>query len=282
MTTTISKHIFKNPNRARGKTVARSSPVQWRFLLSLLQALPLSDLAQDGLKQLPTVRRWSTPGRWLLVMTGATVLLYWHGRLVLATGVGIGVMTLIYLLHDWQFSLPGAKWRQLLQDLNQPLTLAIAGGGIATLTTYLAASIWIDSDSPWIAIGALLQGTGTIAVLLLLLAQMLNRSASRDRTAFSQMLADLTHDDPLRRLIAVRQLINSVSDQRDQAAQRREGLDYLRLMLSRESEPIIRDAVLDGLQRLDRTQPLSPAMQPLLKPVLKRSTVKSRQRLPLR
>lgn len=256
--------------------------MQWRFLLSLLQALPLSDLAQDGLKQLPTVRRWSTPGRWLLVMTGATVLLYWHGRLVLATGVGIGVMTLIYLLHDWQFSLPGAKWRQLLQDLNQPLTLAIAGGGIATLTTYLAASIWIDSDSPWIAIGALLQGTGTIAVLLLLLAQMLNRSASRDRTAFSQMLADLTHDDPLRRLIAVRQLINSVSDQRDQAAQRREGLDYLRLMLSRESEPIIRDAVLDGLQRLDRTQPLSPAMQPLLKPVLKRSTVKSRQRLPLR
>lgn len=133
--------------------MARRSPVQWQFLLGLLQALPLSELVQDGLNQLPTVRRWSTPGGWLLVTTGAIVLLYWHGRLVLATGAGIGVMTLIYLLHDWQFSLPWAKGRQLLQDLNQPLTLAIAGGGVAALTTYLAASIWIDSDSPWIALG---------------------------------------------------------------------------------------------------------------------------------
>lgn len=128
----------------------------------------------------------------------------------------------------------------------------------------------------------MLQGTGTVAVLVLLLAQLLNRSTTRDRTASNQLLADLTHDDPLRRLIAVRQLTNSVSDQRDQATQRREISDYLRLMLNREAEPIVRDAVLDGLQKLDRTQPLNPAMQPLLKPMLKRSPVKSRQRVPLR
>jgi len=49
--------------------------------------------------------------------------------------------------------------RRFLNGSNRQLTLAAVSGGIATLSTYMAASIWIDY-SPWIAAGAILQGLG--------------------------------------------------------------------------------------------------------------------------
>lgn len=237
----------------------------------------------EARNQLPTVRRWSGPGGWLLVIVGAAALVYWNGRLVLATGVGVGVMLLIYLMHDWKLSLPWAEIRKLLEGWNQPIALAVAGGGVATLTTYLAASIWVESDSAWIAGGALLQGAGTLAVLVLLLGNRLQRQATRDRIGYNQLLADLTHDDPLKRLIAVRRLTSTVPDRQDNSAQRREIADYFRLMLSREQEPIVREAVLDGLQLLDRVKALKPATQPAMSPLpMQRSSTKVRKRVPVR
>lgn len=263
--------------------MAKASSFQWRYLLSLLQALPLSELVTEARNQLPTVQRWSGPGGWLLVIAGAAALVYWNGRLVLATGVGVGVMMLIYLMHDWKLSLPWAEIRKWLDGWNQPIALAIAGGGVATLTTYLAASIWVESDSAWIAVGSLLQGAGTLVVLVLLVWNLLQRQASRDRVSYNQLLADLTHDDPLKRLIAVRRLTSTVPDQKDNSAQRQEIADYFRLMLSREQEPIIREAVLDGLQLLDRVKALKPAMQPVMPPLaIKRSAAKVRKRVPVR
>jgi hypothetical protein len=267
-------------------TVAKaSSPAfQWRYFLSVIQNLPLTELANDVLKQFPPVRRWSGPGGWLLVLTGAVAMLYWNGRLVLATGAGMGVMMLIYLLHDWKLKLPVAGLRKAIDELNHPLILAIAGGGVATLTTYLAASIWVDSDSPWIALGALLQGAGTLSVLVLLAWQILNRQAGRDRLVYDRVLADLTHEDSLRRLMSVRQLTSMVPDMGDNAARRKDLGDYFRLMLSREAEPIVREAVFEGLQALEQVQPLKQATQPLVSPTeMKRhGRSRSRQRVPVR
>lgn len=252
-----------------------TSSLQWRYFLSLLQALPLSDLTANALRQ-GHIQRWSGPGGWLLVATGTTALLFWNGRLVLATSVGIAVMMLVYLLHDWRPKAP-SQLRTLMQGWNQPLALAIVAGGVGTFTTYLAASILAESESAWIALGALLQGAGTLSVLVLLVWQMLNRQAARDRVHYHQWLADLTHADPLKRLIAVRQLTSTAPDSTD-SLDRRAIIDYFRLLLSREQEPLIREAVLDGLQMLDRVQALQPSSQPALKPVpMKRLTANVRK-----
>ncbi len=219
----------------------------------------------------------TAPGRWVLVTSGALALLFWNGRLVLATGVGVAVMALIYLMQDCQLQVPKASLRRLVHLLSQPLVLAVMGGGTAMLSTYLAASVWVEVDSPWLAAGGILQGAGTLAVLLLLVGQYLHRQTTNSQGQFSQKLADLTHADPLRRLIAVRELTRSLRDLDQSSSERRELADYFRLMLSQESQGIVREAVLDGLQALDQVQALPTASQPVMRPDLRqRATVKRR------
>jgi len=72
--------------------------------------------------------------------------------------------------------------------LNGQSPVAAVSGGIATLSTYMAASIWIDSDSPWIAAGAILQGLGTLATLILLVWQIISWQASREEAQLDQLL----------------------------------------------------------------------------------------------
>ncbi len=252
--------------------MTKASSYQWRYLLRLLQELPPLDnpvaLKNKVLGQFPRrfPRRWLGSGGWLLASTVIVTLFYWDSRLVLSTGTGLGVMVLIYLLHDWRPKLPLADLRQFLTGWNQPLALAATGGAIAVLTTYLATSIWLESDSHWIASGAILQGMGTVAVLLLLTWQIFQRQAMRDQVNFNQLLMELTHDDPLRRLIAVRQLSSTVTELDDRHPQRRELADCFRLMLSREKEAIVREAVLEGFEKLDTTPSLRQSRQPVVDP----------------
>ncbi len=254
---------------------------QWRYFLHTLQELPLAEMTVEVmavLQQIPdklptqkSVKKLLVPGRWALVTSGAAIMLFWNGRLVLATGIGVAVMALIYLMQDWRLQVPKSAIKQLLQMLSQPLVMAVAGGSTAMLTTYLAASVWAESDSAWVASGAIVQGLGTLAVLLLLVGQGLSRQSERAQSQFQSLLADLTHADALKRLIAVRTLTRSLMDV-DQLAgdhmpgRRRELADCFRLMLHRESENMVREAILDGLQALDKVQALTASTQPVLDP----------------
>jgi hypothetical protein len=127
-------------------------------------------------------------------------------KLLLATGAGVLVMLMVYLMQEWDWQRYWSSLRRYFTGSNQQLTLAVGSGGIATLSTYMAVSIWIDSDSSWIATGAILQGFGTLATLILLVWQILSRQAGRNAVNRDQMLHDLTDGDPLKRLLAVRQL----------------------------------------------------------------------------
>lgn len=209
-----------------------------------------------------------------MVGAGAMALLYWNGRLFVATGAGIGVMVLVYLMHDWKPSINLAALRKTLDGWNQPFLVAVGAGAIATFTTYLAASVWADAESHWIASGAILQSMGTLTVLLLLITQMLNRQERKHRIPYNKLVSDLVNDDPLKRLIAVRQLTDAVSVLDDEPCDRRSGIakkptrreiaDYFRLMLQREDDAIVRDAIYDGLQTLDIVYQLKQATEPLL------------------
>ncbi len=243
---------------------------QWRNLVSLIQR-------DRRLKPL-ALRRWSASGGWLLVTGGTIGLLFWNGRLVLATGAGVAVMMLVYLMQDGNWKAPWSEMEKFLQGWNQTFLLAAASGCAATFGIYLAASLWAEVNSPWIATGMLLQQTTTIAALGLLIWQMVNRQESRPTTRLNQILDDLTNSDPLKRLIAVRRITDAIEQQSDRA-QKRQMADYLRVMLSREEDTIVRDAVLEGLQTLDITRSLTASkVEPIATPIaLQHSRIKARR-----
>lgn len=226
---------------------------RWRYLMRQIQAFSPEALKRDGLnlKYLP-ISRWSKSGKWLLVSGGIAAMICWNERLVLATGSGVAVMFLVYLLHHWKLDIPWANIRKVLQRWNHPIVLSVAAGGVATLLTYVVGSVWVDSESHWIASAAILQGMGTLAVLILLIWQGMTRQADRDRRWFNRAVCDLTHADSLRRLIAVRQLSSFVHDFQDNPTRHQEIADYFYLMLQREQEEIVRNAIMDGLELLER------------------------------
>lgn len=251
----------------------------WRFLASVLQ-VPLTHFKTPTLKRLSSRSRSRSSG-WFVIAIGAIALLYWNSRLVLATGSGVAVMLLVYVMHDWKPAFNAIEIRKMLQGWNQPFLMSAGAGTIATFSTYLAVSIWAESDSAWIASGAILQGIGTLTGLGLLVWQILNRPDPRAHIQVNQLLFDLAHADPLKRLLAVRQLTDSISmlddrhsvDRRSPAINhphlskipsRRQVADYFRVMLQREDDPIIRAAVLDGLQTLEIVHQLRQATEPLI------------------
>jgi hypothetical protein len=259
--------------------VAQASS-QWRNLVSLVQNSPLAEIDLRDLKHV-SWQRWSAPGGWLLFTGGTIGLLFWNGRLVVATGAGVAVMLLVYLMQDGNWKAPWADLRKFLQGWNRQFLLAVASGGAATFGTYLAASLWAEVGSPWIATGMLLQQAATMGAVGLLIWQMMGKQPDRPITRLNQILDDLTDADPLKRLIAVRRMSEVLKKQPDRA-QQRQLADYLRVMLSREEEPIVRDAVLEGLQTLNTARSLAPSRtQPLEATAMKRSTSKIRKRVPM-
>ncbi len=178
--------------------------------------------------------------------------------MLLSTGLGIGVMVLVYRALSWDWQLLRSHLEQFWELPLRRLVLASGSGALATVGTYMTFAIWADSDSPWIALNAILQNLGTIALAVLLLRQAWGVSASKNEAVLDRILADLTDADPVKRLIAVRQITDFVSNAgfgkqssiSDPIVAYRTA-ECFRLMLSREPEALVRNALLEGLQALD-------------------------------
>ncbi len=197
-------------------------------------------------------------------------LLIWNWQLVLALALGVVVLASVYLAQQGQWKIPKIDWRWLWTGANRPLTLAIASGSIAAFSAYITTGIWLEAEQSWLALGIILQGFGILTVLLLLTWQTLNRQLEpagfREDQRLDRLLDRLSDADPLKRLIAVRQItqqlqvealvetspaLNSMSFA-DMA-------DCFRLMLNRETEPSVCSALLDGLQSLGQGRQLNAA-----------------------
>ncbi|MGL5059610.1 MAG: hypothetical protein ACRC62_06475 [Microcoleus sp.] len=187
-------------------------------------------------------------------------------QLVLATGLGIGVMVLVYRSWSWDWQLLRSNLEQFWDRPNRRLVVASGSGAIATILAYMTLAIWADFESPWLAGNAILQNLGTIAIAVLLWRQAWRQSAAKEEAALDRILADLTDADPVKRLIAVRQIANLVDrpgfGKQSSIATSRTA-ECFRLMLSREPEVAVRNALieslqtLDGLSQLDRAELLS-------------------------
>ncbi|HIK28752.1 MAG TPA: hypothetical protein IGR89_11905 [Oscillatoriaceae cyanobacterium M7585_C2015_266] len=204
----------------------------------------------------------------------------WNGKLLIATSTGVLVMLAVYSLQGRKWQRLRAQLSHILSGSNRQITLAVSSGGFATLSTYIAISLWMESENHWIATAAILQGLGVMATFSLLVWHVFSHQSSRDEKTFDNLVADLSDTDSLKRLIAVRQLTRLVRAGRADSSQQRAALDYFRLMLSREAEPLIRDALLDGLQALDTSKQLGVGTEPVSIPLSKKSAAtKARQHI---
>jgi hypothetical protein len=252
--------------------VAQASS-QWRQFVRLWHS---SSVNRESLLQ--TLERFRGIGGWLTSLTLGVALLLWNWQLVVATGLGLLAMVLIYWAQQSRWQLALLTWQRLWSRSNRQLTLAVTGGGIATFSTYMATTVWLRSDDPWLATGTIFQGLGTLAVLLLLLWQALRPRTTR-QSDYEQMLSSLVEPDPLKRLIAVRQVTHWASSNalefttpwagrsphRDTT--RSHLADCFRLMLSQETEPTIQTALLEGLQALSTEVSLGQAEPPFSMPI---------------
>lgn len=220
-------------------------------------------------------RQLREPGGWLIGLVVVVAMLFLHWKLLLATSIGALVMMLVYRMREWDWQRYWSSLSQFLSGYNQPLTLAVGGGAIATLSTYMVISIWVDSDSPWMAASTILQLLGTLTILTLFVWQAINRPASQNGVNRDQMLSDLTDANPVKRLVAVQQLTEWGTDPFLHPSERCIVADCFRLMLTHEQEAVIRGAVLDGLQVLDHNRMLGKGTPPLQIPMaLKQSADK--------
>lgn len=193
-------------------------------------------------------------------------MLLWNWKLLLATSAGVGIMLLIYLI-------PGSNWRvywaqaqRFLSGSNGRLIMSVGGGALVAFGTYAAACIWSESENSWLATGWIIQGLLSSFTFVLLVWQILtSRGTAHKQGLFEQFLLDLTSKDPLKRLLAVRQLTHLVNYVK--LPQKHQLEQYFRLMLTREDEPIIREALLESLLIFDQKSLITQKNQQLQMPV---------------
>jgi hypothetical protein len=223
------------------KSVSKSSPP---LLLKRIQSIPGVEI-------------------WLVGSGAAVVLLVWDWKLLCSTSAGVLGMMAVYSIQQWDWRKLRSAVRQFLSGSHRQFSVAAIGGGLVAIGSYLACSIWAGTENHWIASGELLQSAGILGILGLLAGKTLLSQLNREEIDCDRAISNLTDADPLQRTIAVHQITQILRDRQVSKSQRRHIADYFRLMLSRESEPIVRDALLEGMQALQESKQLAAGMQPL-------------------
>jgi hypothetical protein len=222
----------------------------WEQLFGELQSLPFNlkmvkQISVSTLNKLPQVITS------LLILLLIPIMGWWNWKLFIATISGIGIMLFIYWLQIKNWQRYWFQWQHFLTEAQRKLSVAVICGGVTAFTTYLAASIWADSNNRWLATGSILQGCATIITLILLAWHIKRHRTYRQEAKWEYLLADLTHINPLKRLIAVRQLTLLLSRNGLPFNYRSQLKEYFCLMLSQPQELPIREALLDSLQNLN-------------------------------
>ncbi len=210
----------------------------WRSLIGISHDSPLSK--QD----------WKRINRWAVLLLGIAVMWWWHWKLLLATVVGIGLMSWSYLLQGRGWQKYCAKWKQFLTGFNRRLTIAVASGGIGGFSTYLATSIWESAENRWLAAGLILQGFASVITLGLLIGYLWQGKQHSQESKVDKLLGNLTHRDPLKRLIAIRQLTRLLKNSNLSKEYYWQAIESYQLMLSTPQVPTVQRALLDSLNEL--------------------------------
>ncbi|MBD2577423.1 ATP synthase subunit I [Oscillatoria sp. FACHB-1406] len=205
--------------------------------------------------------------RWLFGGLGLALLIVWDWKLLLATAIGMGAMLAVYMLQQGGWQAYRSQLERFLRSSQRPFAFAVGSGGFAALLTYAATSMWAESENRWLAVGAIFQGLGTILTLVLLGWQICDRREGNWEDRFERLLGELTDNDPLKRAIAVRQLAQRAAKGKLSASDRETVIEYIQVMLARESSALVRKAAIESLQRLDAVRQRQLNQQPLPMPL---------------
>ncbi|BAZ44661.1 hypothetical protein NIES4102_16730 [Chondrocystis sp. NIES-4102] len=176
-------------------------------------------------------------------------------------------MTWCYLLQNSHWQSYWQKWQKILVGSNRQLLIAVSSGAIAAFGTYLAAIIWTNAENQWLATGAIIQGIVSLTTLILLVWSLWGRKTSTEEAKLEGLLIDLGSDNPLKRLIAIRQLTRLIMRHYLASDYYWQTLEYYRLMLSQPQTSIVRNALLESLNILDRETKQQPKQQPVKIPI---------------
>jgi len=160
----------------------------------------------------------------------------------------MGTMVAVYLLSTSRSNLNWVALSRLGSQLRQPVLLAISTGAIAALLVYFSFSIWSATENHWLASGFILQSAATLAVLSLLIWQTLAKLTGRDQVNLAPTLLQLTEENHLKRLIAVRQLEQWLQQRRLDLAEQTNVAACLEYLLHYEQDELIREAAFAALQ----------------------------------
>lgn len=231
--------------------MAQATP-QIDQLVGWLQALSLTALTSERFRLWRD--RLKSSWQWLTSLFVLALLVLWNGSLVLSVALGLAIVIWVYLAQLGWWRLPKAwNWQKLWSRSNRSLTLAVASGGIATCGSYLAIGIWRESQHSWLALGIIVEGFMVLTVLLMMVWQKISLPLEPEQKENNfYLLADLAAADPLKRLIAVRQLTQQALNAGAMPLESAHLTDCFRLMLNREIEPLVCSALLDGLHSLNK------------------------------
>jgi hypothetical protein len=223
-----------------------------------------------------------------------------NGALVISAGVG-------WVAYQQLLALSPQQWRGLRQQIEQALPLprsmrqqSLILGILLGVSTYTMASLWQTTHSPWMAMVFAGQTLFTLLIVGFLLrsgasesskvtvdkaepvwyrpdghSTPVNANSAEDAPPqidpLESGLAQLSHGDPLKRLVAVRRLVKLVETAENDSlyvtgaaiSLRSHLIDCFHIMLANEPEPIVRTAVREGLNLLRQTHQLpegSPAL----------------------
>lgn len=222
-----------------------------------IKNIPLRELPQlkTGARKAKLLQR-RNPAGILWFLTIIVAMLLWNPKLLFSCGSGILVMLLVYSTPQWNWSQFWNKIHNYLQTTNGLLVLSVTSGIVACLGTYAATTIWIDAPNVWVGASAIVQGVATVMVLVLLARLLISLHGNQEQDKLDQLLEKLTDTDPLKRLISLRQLTKLVTRQQLEPDEKKYIIECLQLLLTNESEAIIRDAAFDSLQALEPSEKL--------------------------
>lgn len=195
-----------------------------------------------------------------------SVMWAWDWQLVLATGAGMGCLALICGTPPGQWQ----RWRSRIAVLSGKLPLAVGLAGTASLGTYLMAAIWAESENRWLAIASIGQGLVSAAALALVVWQVTIARQQRGRDCYEQWLRELTAGEPIRRLMAVRQLSERAACQELNPNQFQQLIEYFTLILIQETEESVRQAIFESLQIWQVQVKADREVQPIQLPMRER------------
>ncbi len=219
-----------------GDLLLLAKPAVWTDLLT--------ELMQGSSATRGMVYRKAGPA--IALSIAALILWRWNGALTLALFLSGGGSYLLHRLLKQKKQIPWRTVRQWLNSPQAPLALSVGAGVALLVVSYSALAIGQDLNSPWLALVLLTQEMSIALVLGLAIWLMLSRQSTPIHF-FDRCVAGMLHRDELRRLMAVRQLTDLAIQDELSPKERSYALDYLQLLARKETEPLVNQAIQEGL-----------------------------------